>query len=130
MHEAGRLSRTLRDLARRSSFTSAFTLIGVVVLCVGLFVFHDLKRASREARQMNVGSVRGLDLIGELQYQIQEARRNVLYALTTTDSNLQLEYVDQTRAADVQVATLIQEHSQRTVSAQEVETGRKFERDW
>ncbi len=130
MLETGRLKRILRGLTRQPSFTSAFVLIGVIVLCVGLFVFHDLKRASREARQMYVGSVRGLDLIGELQYQIQEARRNVLYALTTTDSNLQIEYVDQSRAADAQVAAMMREHMQLTGSPQEVEGGKKFERDW
>ena len=43
----------------------------------------------------------GLRGIGELQYQAQETRRSTLYALTTNDSNLQVEYADQSRAATV-----------------------------
>jgi signal transduction histidine kinase/CheY-like chemotaxis protein len=130
MPYTSRLGRRLRGLFHYSSFTLAFMLIGVAVAGVGVFAFLDLQRASREARQMYAGSVRGLDLIGELQYQTQEARRSMLYALTTTDSNLQVEYVDQSRAANAQVAAMIQAHMQLSGSPYEAEAGRDFERDW
>jgi signal transduction histidine kinase/DNA-binding response OmpR family regulator len=107
-----------------------FTLISAVVVSFGFFVFQDLKRASREARQMYAESVRGLDLIGELQYQTQEARRSMIYALSTTDSNLHVEYADQSRAADAQVTAMLQEFKKLTGSTHEAEAGRKFERDW
>src|SRR5205085_10324121 len=102
----------------------------VVVLSVGSFVFRDLQRASRETRQMYAGSVGGLALIGELQYHTQEARRCLLYALTTADSNLQLEYVDQSRAANDRIAATLQDRWQITDSPAEADLNRNFERDW
>ena len=130
MHYPERIGRKLRELSLQYSFTLAFMLIGVAVISVGFFVFRDLRQASREAREMYSGAVRGLDLVGDLQYQTQEARRSLLYALTTTDANLQLEYVDQTRAADAQVLALLQEHLQLTQTAQEAEADWLFQSDW
>jgi hypothetical protein len=59
---------------------------------------------------MYAGSVQGLRRIGELQYEAQETRRATLYALTTNDSNLQVEYADQSRGAD----RLVTEESRST----------------
>jgi len=54
-----------------------------------------MQQANTEAQKMYKSSVNGLQEIGELQYDAQETRRTTLYALTTTDSNLQVEYADQ-----------------------------------
>ncbi len=67
---------------------------------MGIFVIRDLRAANIEAQEIYTGSVHGLERIGELQYEAQETRRATLYALTTTDSNLQVEYADLTREAD------------------------------
>src|SRR5438132_13394397 len=92
---------------RRYGFTLAFILIGVVVVGVGAFVVRDVRRGDQEARRIYSELAQDLNLIGDLQYQTQEARRSMLYAVTTTDSNLQLNYTDQSRAADHRVYELI-----------------------
>ena len=55
----------------------AFTVIAIAVLalCAALFLFLDLSRSQHASRRSYAEAVRGLDLIGDLQYQAQEARR-------------------------------------------------------
>lgn len=118
-----------RPLGRRAS-TVALALIAATLLGVGGFVVRDLLRANQEAREMYLGSVQGLDVIGDLQYQTQEARRSVLYALTTTDPNLQVEYADQSREADRRVAKLLRTHMGLQRSPEGTEADRSFEADW
>jgi len=83
------------------------TLLLVLVFCavavVGVFVIRDLQTANAEAQNIYAVSVQGLREIGELQFDAQETRRATLYALTTNDSNLQVEYADQSRGADQRV---------------------------
>ena len=55
---------------------------------------------------MYQGLVDGLGAVADLQYEIQEARRSMLYALTTTDSNRQVEYADRSRGADARVTAI------------------------
>jgi PAS domain S-box-containing protein len=112
------------------NFTLAFVLIGLGVITVGIFVVSDLRATGREVRQVYDRSVSGLDLIGELQYQTQEARRSVLYSLTTNDSNLQIDYVDQSRAADARVAEMIDQHLSLDDSPNESAISNRFKEDW
>src|SRR5438309_10266625 len=85
-----------RVLALASPYNSSLLLLIVVlvVTVVGLFVIRDLHATNVEAQIMYAGSVQELQMIVELQYQVQETRRSTFYALTTNDSNLQLEYAD------------------------------------
>ncbi len=119
----------LRALSRYSS-----TLLLLMVFCVemgiGIAVIRDLRAANVEAQRMYAGSVRGLRLIGELQYDAQETRRSTLYALTTNDSNLQVEYADQSREADQRVTAGINDILQQSRMPQEVELARRLQRDW
>src|SRR5712691_2342709 len=105
-------------------------VVGVAVLGVGLFVVRDIRGTNRSARAMYNSSMAGLDLLNELQYLTQEARRSVLYALTTNDSNRQVEYADQSRAADAEVAEIIEGHIQRSSSSAAQAAGQKFSEDW
>ena len=79
----------------------------LIVFCgattIGGFVISDMREANVEAEEIYTRSVHGLQRIGELQFDAQETRRTTLYALTTSDSNLQVEYADQSRAADQRV---------------------------
>jgi PAS domain S-box-containing protein len=120
--------RRIADLPR--NFTIAFVLIGLGVVAVGGFVVNDLRSTNREVRDVYDGSVNGLDLIGELQYQIQEARRSILYSLTTTDSNLQIEYAGQSRTADARVSQLVEEHLQLDSSPAEQAVSNRFKENW
>lgn len=115
-----------------SRYPSALLLLLVfaVELGVSLFVIRDVRTVSVEAQQMYARSVRGLRQIGELQYQAQETRRSTLYALTTNDSNLQVEYADQSREADRRVTDGITAYLQQAGMPQEIEFGRRLQRDW
>jgi diguanylate cyclase (GGDEF)-like protein/PAS domain S-box-containing protein len=107
-----------------------FLLIGLAVVGVGVVLALDLRRAGGEVRQMHAGAMQGLDLIAELQYQTQEARRSVLYALTTDDSNRQVVYADDSRAADARVARLTSEHSDLLESPRGRQALERFSADW
>jgi signal transduction histidine kinase len=115
-----------------SRYPSALLLLLVfaVEVSVGLFVIRDVRMASVEAQQMYARSVLGLRQIGELQYQAQETRRSTLYALTTNDSNLQVEYADQSREADRRVTEGIASYLQQARMPNEIDVGRRLQRDW
>ncbi len=82
---------------------AVFALVGVVAAAVAAFEYRDQRRAHRDTQQMYQGLVDGLGAVADLQYEIQEARRSMLYALATTDPNRQVEYVDRSRSADARV---------------------------
>jgi signal transduction histidine kinase len=100
------------------------------VAVVSAFVIRDLQAASAEAQRMYTGSVHGLQRIGELQYDAQETRRATLYALTTSDSNLQVEYADQSRDADQRVKDGIAEYRRHAKQPAEIELADRLTRDW
>src|SRR5882757_8700165 len=121
-----------RVLSVFSRYPSALLLLVVfgVEVGIGIFVIRDVRTASAEAQQMYVRSVLGLRQIGELQYQAQETRRSTLYALTTNDSNRQVEYADQSRDADRRVTEGIAAYLQQARLPNEIELGRRLQRDW
>ncbi|HXI30582.1 MAG TPA: histidine kinase dimerization/phospho-acceptor domain-containing protein, partial [Vicinamibacterales bacterium] len=110
--------------------TAMLVIVGVAVLGVGLIVVRDLRSSNRQARTMYENSMAGLDLLNELQYLTQEARRSVLYALGTSDVNRQVEYADQSRAADAAVAGIIARHIQNTSAASARQAANRFADDW
>jgi PAS domain S-box-containing protein len=105
-------------------------LAGVAVLIVGGFLVRDMRTAMQHARVMHQTSIAALDLLNDLNYQTQEARRSMLYALTTTDSNLQVQYADGSRAADAKVAEIVEAQVLRSPVAEIQETGRRFLDQW
>lgn len=133
MEEKSAQAKRRMDTARiLSGYSSSLLLLLVfaVELGVGVFLLRDLRTANNEAQQMYAGSVLGLRRIGELQYQAQETRRATLYALTTSDSNLQVEYADQTREADHRVSEGITEYLQEAQTPGEIDLGRRLKADW
>jgi PAS domain S-box-containing protein len=84
-------------------------LAGVVVavLALGWIVARDVRQSADDASQLYERLSHGLNLIDDLQFNAQEVRRILLYALHTSDANLQLQYAEQSRAAAAQVQTLI-----------------------
>jgi diguanylate cyclase (GGDEF)-like protein/PAS domain S-box-containing protein len=105
-------------------------LFAVLSAVMGAASLLQLRSAASEARQLYEGLVRGLDLIGALQFDVQEARRRMLYALTTTDANLQVRYVDESRAADARVDARIREHVRALRHPEDIELARAFAHDW
>jgi len=120
----------LLTVASRHNATLLLFLVCCGVATIGAFVIRDLKDANAEAQAMYAGSVRGLQRIGELQYDAQETRRATLYALTTSDSNLQVEYADQTREADQRVKDAIAEYGRQTKQPEEAILANRLSRDW
>src|SRR5215475_7230258 len=120
-------------LLNASSRHSALLLLFMVccgVLVVALLMIRDLEQANTGAQEIYTGSVHGLQRIGELQYEAQETRRATLYALTTTNSNLQLEYADQTREADRRVTEGIAEYRNEARSAEVLALADRLNHDW
>lgn len=113
-------------------YSSALLLLAVfcVELGVGWFIVRDLRSADDQAHRMYTESVLGLRQIGELQYDSQETRRSTLYALTTNDSNLQVEYADQSRSADRRVSQGIQQYMKEARTPEETDLGRRLHADW
>ena len=108
------------------------TLIAIAVLAVSAaaFLFFDLSRSQHASRNSYAQAVHGLDLIGDLQYQAQEARRTLLYALATTDSNLQVEYADQSRAAEAVVSQRLKDYGSLAFGEKAAASSKKLARDW
>jgi signal transduction histidine kinase len=97
---------------------------------VGAFIIRDLTMSSETVEKMYNGSVQGLLKFGDLQYHAQETRRSTLYALTTSDGNLQVEYAEQSRDADRFVTQAIREYLAGARTPQETEAGRRLADDW
>src|SRR5215470_385840 len=106
------------------------TLVFCIVAIVGSFVMRDLQTANSSAENMYRVSVQGLLQVGEMQYFAQETRRATLYALTTNDSNLQLNYADQTRDADRQVTRAIAEYKREATLPEQLELANRLSNDW
>ncbi|MGB7844890.1 MAG: ATP-binding protein [Candidatus Acidiferrum sp.] len=131
--EAGRMVSVqdrILSLVSRHNATLWLVLVLCAVAVVGLFVIRDLQSANAEAQNIYAVSVQGLRRIGELQYDAQETRRATLYALTTSDSNLQVEYADQSRAADQRVTEGIAEYGRQAKVPAETELAVKLNHDW
>lgn len=89
----------------RSRATAALAVLAAGLLATSLFVVRDLARNNETVAELSRNLLRGLDSIEGLQFDTQEVRRTILYAVTTDDANLQVGYVDQSRAAEARVAT-------------------------
>ena len=119
-----------RALVRRRSTTTILVFFALLSAATGAFSLYQLRSATRDARQLSDDLVSGLDLIAALQFDVQEARRRMLYALTTTDANLQVEYVDESRAADQRIQQRIAEHLGRLKLSSDRAAAHQFARDW
>jgi signal transduction histidine kinase len=115
-----------------SRYSPALLLLAVfcVELGVGGFAVRDLRMADQQAHRMYTQSVLGLRRIGELQYDTQETRRSTLYALTTNDSNLQVQYADQSRNADRRVSAGIAQYLHDARTAEEITLAWRLKTDW
>jgi len=115
---------------RYGSALLLFLVLCVVIVAAGVVVIHDVRSTGLEAQKMYAGSVRGLHRIGDLQYAAQETRRSTFYALSTNDSNLQVKYADQSRAADHLVVEGIRAYLHEATTPVEMAVGQRLEHDW
>jgi signal transduction histidine kinase len=122
--------RCLLKIASRHNAVISLATVFSGAIVIGAFVVQDFQEANLEAQEMYTRTVHGLQRIGELQYDAQETRRVVLYALTTGDSNSQVEYADQSRAADQRVTEDIAEYQRNAGQVVESELANRLVRDW
>jgi signal transduction histidine kinase len=81
--------------------------IAVSVVALGIVVAGDLRQSAGDASELNRRLSAGLTLIDDLHFDTQEVRRILLYALSTSDANLQLRYAEESRAASERVDGLL-----------------------
>jgi PAS domain S-box-containing protein len=93
-----------RDLA-------LLAVIAVTVLALGRVVARDVGQSAADTKQLYERLARRLELIDQLQFEMQEVRRIVLYALHTSDANRQLQYAEQSRSIDAGVERLLENRS-------------------
>ncbi len=123
------LDRFLIATSRHNASLLIF-LVCCAVASIGAVVIRDMENTNAKTLEMYAASVRGLQNIGELQYEAQETRRSTLYALTTSDSNLQVEYADQSRNADQRVTNGIAEYTKQTREVEESALAKRLAMDW
>jgi hypothetical protein len=114
----------------KDRLSTALLTVGLGVVFVGAVTLTDLQRANQRAHETSSVVVNRLQDIGELQYQIQETRRSVLYALTTRDVNLQVQYADQSREASARVDRTMQELLTDAAGLPTAGAAEHFARDW
>ena len=124
-----RLVARVRALPRERS---RLVLLAFVMLSLGAgsFALVGLRNAAAESRQLYEGLLASVDLIGGLQFDVQEARRRMLYALTTRDANLQVQYADESRAADARVRARIAQRLQQLDGQAYIAATQRFQNDW
>lgn len=122
------IDRLLGRATRHNTALLISIFCGVVL--VAIFVIRDIQSANADVNDIYTRSVQGLQRIGRLQYEAQETRRETLYALSTSDSNLQVEYADQSRVADQQVKDAIAEYGQHAKHPAELLLAGRLRRDW
>jgi signal transduction histidine kinase len=125
-----RLTEYLQRIVQRGSSSIFLGLVLLVEVGVGLVVIRDLHHSYLEVERIYGGSVRGLQRIGELQYDAQETRRGTLYALTTNDGNLQVKYADQSHDADHRVTVGIVDYLAQAQTSEEIRVGQGLSDDW
>src|SRR3954466_6840764 len=99
---------------RSSSGDVMFALLAAATLTVvalGWVVARDVRQSADAANQLSVRFGAGLDLINDVLFETEEVRRVLLYALHTLDANRQLDYVDQSHAAEAHVRRLLEDQS-------------------
>jgi signal transduction histidine kinase len=126
--------QTSKALLARKLSRHIWTILLLLVLCgeagVGIFVMRDLARSYATVEKMYNGSVQGLLRFGDLEFEAQETRRSTLYALTTNDGNLQVDYADQSRKADRGVTQGIIQYLAQAHTHRESELGQRLQSDW
>src|SRR6185436_6409541 len=104
---AGKIQKRHRELV-------VLALIAAIVVGLGAVVARHLRQAADDATLLYRRLADGLDLIDDLQFNIQETRRTLLYALHTSDANRQLAYAEQSRAAETNVDDRLSDRSALT----------------
>jgi C4-dicarboxylate-specific signal transduction histidine kinase len=120
-------------LSARSRHTYSILILSIVLFMEGavvLFVIQSLHNSYGEVVEIHERSVRGLWQMGEVQYEAQETRRATMYALTTINAHLQVNYADESREAERHVTEGIADFVARAQTSEERRVGQQLTKDW
>jgi PAS domain S-box-containing protein len=121
----------MKALYFNHKFTIWFIAFCLVMLIVGAINMNSLRRSNETTRAMFGTVISDLALIGDLQFQMQEVRRQALYSLTTTDAKLQVQYAEESRASDSLALKLINNLANSNIqSIKNTGLTQKLTRDW
>src|SRR5262245_28143782 len=123
---APRLSPRPSFLLAGHYFTATLVAVGIAVLGLGVFVAQDIRSVNRSTRAMYDSSMSGLGRLKQLRDITQEARRNLLYALTSNESDQRSAYANQSRTADAEVVSTVNQHLERSANAELRAVGQRF----
>jgi signal transduction histidine kinase/CheY-like chemotaxis protein len=90
---------------------AVLAIVTVTVLTLGWVVATDLRRSADDTHQLYDRFAKGNALIDSVLIETEEVRRILLYALHTLDANHQLQYAEQSRAAEAKVNRLLESQS-------------------
>src|SRR5262249_5372721 len=116
----------LAALNERAGFTLAPALIALLPTGVGTAAVTQVHVATDQAERVQDHAKHGIDLIGGLQYHVQEARRSMLYALTTEDGNVQAQHADGSREEDRRAAEISKAIARLDLSADQLSVEHRF----
>lgn len=123
------VDRALTAVSRHNAVV-LLAIVCFTVAAIAALVVRDLRATNAATQEAYARSVHGLQRIGEMEYDSQETRRATLYALTTSDSNLQVEYADLSRDADQRVSDAIADYARRANKSGEMRLAAKLSHDW
>src|SRR5262245_30498050 len=91
-------------------FNALLAAIALGVVGIGGYLFNDLHRARNCAGESYARVLEGRELLSELQYQAQDARRTLLYSRVTSYSSRNIEIAGLSSAEDEKVARLLKDN--------------------
>jgi len=109
--------RAAGEALRRRLLHVAFGVVGVSVLLGVWYAVDDFRTNDRATVRLYGELEYSLETLSKLEAETQQARRFVLYALTTTDAAERLRYVDLARKSDNEAARLLEEAQRRGAPA-------------
>jgi len=115
---------------RASRFTLFFALIVAAIGAVVVILMANLYTNQSRAQQDYLRAVLGLDLGSELQFQTQEARWTLLYALVSEHPDRRREYTETTRNAERVVSSRLRTCRALLEWFSEDQLAHRLEQDW
>jgi len=115
---------------RTSRFTVFFALIVAVIGVVVSILMATLYTSQSRTQQDYLRAVLGLDLGSELQYQTQEARWTLLYALVSEHPNRRDDYTATSRRAERAVSTRLRTCRTLLEWFSQDQLANRLEQDW
>ncbi len=121
----------MKDFYTNHKFIIWFIVFGLFTLVIGIVNINSLREANEDTTTMLSTVTNDLALIGELQYQTQEVRKNSLPYLSGTDPKLLTQFAKDSQQSDEKVRNFIAQYSHSILSdLKHSELPAKLTNDW